>query len=179
VPGHFICTTYDVIHETGSTQRVALFAKRGRVAVNKQRTARSSQFSSTDWHCPEASIPSGPWVLTMQGCSPKKEVGTPETRLRQRFLNNIGLHTRTSYTSEKFCCTEIILNCVSVSNQLQQWTNFCTNFSPKSERSGDASPCPKKWGDAVPPRPRPTTSLVRTRPHLRSVGSNPLPDLTK
>ena len=32
----------------------------------------------------------------VQGCSPKKEVrGTPETRLRQRFLNNLGLHTRT------------------------------------------------------------------------------------
>ena len=23
-----------------------------------------------------------------------------------------------------------MLHCVSVSNQLQQWTNFCTNFSP-------------------------------------------------
>jgi len=39
---------------------------------------------------------------------------------------------------------------VSVSNQLQQWTNFCTNFSPK------------KWGDAVAPRPRATTPLARS-----------------
>jgi len=38
-----------------------------------------------------------------------------------------------------------------VSNQLQQWTNFCTNFSPK------------KWGDAVDQRPRPTTPLVTAR----------------
>jgi len=52
----------------------------------------------------------------------KKKWGTPETRLTLRFLNNLGLHAR---------CTEIILHCVSVSNQLQQWTNFCTNFSPK------------------------------------------------
>ena len=37
------------------------------------------------------------WRLTLnQGRSPKKEVGgAPETRLRQRFLNNLGLHTRT------------------------------------------------------------------------------------
>ena len=27
--------------------------------------------------------------------SPKKKWGTPETILRQRFLNNLGLHTRT------------------------------------------------------------------------------------
>ena len=47
-----------------------------------------------------------------QGCSPKKKWG------------NLQLH-------RIFCCTEIILHCVSVSNQLQQWTNFCTNFSPK------------------------------------------------
>jgi len=30
----------------------------------------------------------------MQGCSPKKEVGTPKTRLRQRFKKKLGLHTR-------------------------------------------------------------------------------------
>ena len=41
-------------------------------------------------------------------------------------------------------CTEIILHCVSVRNQLQQWTNLCTNFSPK------------KWGRR---RPRPTKPL--------------------
>ena len=39
----------------------------------------------------------------------KRSGVTPETRLRQRFLNILGLHT---------CCTEIILHCVSVSNQL-------------------------------------------------------------
>jgi len=33
---------------------------------------------------------------------------------------------------------KIILHCVSVSNQLQQRTNFCTNFSPKKWGSGDA-----------------------------------------
>ena len=37
--------------------------------------------------------------------------------------------------------SEIILHCVSVgiSSQLQQWTNFCTNFSPKSGGVGDAT----------------------------------------
>jgi len=68
----------------------------------------------------------------------KKKWGTPETRLRQRFLNNLRLHT---------CCTEIILHCVSVSNQLLQWTNFCTNFSPKKWWEwGTRPPCRKKWG---------------------------------
>jgi len=46
-----------------------------------------------------------------------------------------------SVADRLFCCTEIISHCVSVSNQLQQWTNFCTIFSPKSGRGvGDASP---------------------------------------
>ena len=76
-------------------------------------------------------------------------MGTPETRLRQRFLNNLGLHT---------CCTDIILHYVSVSNQLQQWTNFCTNFSPKSGGVG-TRPLSKKVGGRRPPRPRPTTPL--------------------
>jgi len=66
----------------------------------------------------------------------------PETRLRQRFLNNLGLHT---------CCTEIILHCVSVSNQLQQWTNFCTNFSPEKWGSGGRVPLLKKVGGCCPP----------------------------
>jgi len=88
-----------------------------------------------------------------QGCSPKKEVGG---RLKQDvdkdFFNNLGRHT---------CCTEIILHCVSVSNQLQQWTNFCTNFSPKKWREwGTRPPCRQKVGDAVLPRPRPTTLLL-------------------
>jgi len=102
----------------------------------------------------------------IQGCSPEKRSGgTPETRLRQRFLNNIqaSIHAH-SYTSEKFCCTEIILHCVSVglSNQLQlQWTNFRTNFNPKSEGVEDAPPpCRKKVGRRCPlARPRPTTPL--------------------
>jgi len=34
-------------------------------------------------------------LLADQACSPKKKWGTRETRLRQRFLNNLGLHTRT------------------------------------------------------------------------------------
>jgi len=95
-----------------------------------------------------------------QGCSPKKEVGgTPETRLTQRFFNNLGLHT---------CRTKIILHCVSVSNQSQQWTNFCTNFSPTKWGSvGDASPLSKKVGEAVPTRLRPTTPLIQEKktPH--------------
>ena len=80
----------------------------------------------------------------------KKKWGTPETRLRQRFLNNLGLHT---------CCTEIILHCVSVSNQLQQWTNFCTNFSPQKWGSGGRVPLSKKLRGRRPPRPRFTTPL--------------------
>jgi len=52
---------------------------------------------------------------------------------------------------------------VSVSNQLQQWSKFCTNFSPKKWRgSGDASPVEKSGGHR-PPRPRPTTPLICTR----------------
>ena len=92
----------------------------------------------------------------------KKKWGTPETRLTLRFLNNLGLHTR---------CTEIILHCVSVSNQLQQWTNFCTNFSPKKWGSGDASPLSKKVGDAVPACPCPTTPASPPRSQR---GSAPL-----
>jgi len=51
--------------------------------------------------------------------------------------------------SEKCCCTEVILYCVPVSNQLQQWTDFCTNFSPKKWGSGGRVPLSKKVGDAV------------------------------
>ena len=40
-------------------------------------------------------------------------------------------------------------------------TNFCTNFSPK--KVGDAVHPVEKSGDAVPPRPRPTTPLVSTQ----------------
>jgi len=84
-----------------------------------------------------------------------KEVGG---RLKQDldkdFLNNLGLHT---------CCTEIILHCVSVSNQLQQWTDVCTNFSQKSGVVGDASPLSKKVGTlsfASPPHYTPVHSSI-------------------
>jgi len=78
-----------------------------------------------------------------QGCSPKKEVGGRlKQDLHKDFFNNLGLHT---------CCTKIILHGVSVSNQSQQWTNFCTNFSPKKSGSvGDASPLSKKVGGRRP-----------------------------
>jgi len=75
----------------------------------------------------------------------KKKWGTPETRLRQRLLNSLGLHT---------CCTENILHCVSVSNQLQQWTNFCTNFSPQKWGSGGrVPPVEKTEGTPSPASP--------------------------
>jgi len=103
-----------------------------------------------------------------QGCIPKKEVGTrtPETRLKQRFFKRFRSTYTYTYTRQKNChsgslvlscdtATEIILHCVSVSNQLQQWTNFCTNFSPKSGGSGDASPLSKKWGTPPPCFPAP------------------------
>jgi len=37
----------------------------------------------------------------------KKEVGTPETRLRQRFLNNSGLHTRTLIHVRKIATADL------------------------------------------------------------------------
>jgi len=116
----------------------------------------------------------------IQGCSPEKRSGgTPETRLRQRFLNNIqaSIHAH-SYTSEKLCCTEIILHCVSVglSNQLQlQWTNFRTNFNPKSggveEKSGATlSPL------ASPPHYTPVSSAAR---HALAVSSKYIRQATR
>ena len=100
-----------------------------------------------------------------QGCSPKKKKwGTPETRLTQRFFNNLGLHT---------CCTKIILHCVSVSNQLQQWTNFCTNFSPKKWGSGGRFPPVEKSGGT--PSPRVLAPLHPWRPvdtRTRAVGGD-------
>jgi len=86
----------------------------------------------------------------VRGVVLKRSGGTPETRL----LNNFGLYTR---------CAEIVLHGVSVSNQLQQWTNFCARISvQKSGGVGDASLQSKKVGDAVPPPPRtrPTTPPV-------------------
>jgi len=43
-----------------------------------------------------------------QGCSPnKRSGGTPETRLRQRFLNNLGLHTRTLIHVRKIATADL------------------------------------------------------------------------
>ena len=73
----------------------------------------------------------------------KKKWGRLKQDFDKNFLNSLGLHT---------CCTEIILHCVSVSNQLQQWTNFCTNFSPKKWGEwGTRPPCRKKCGTPSPP----------------------------
>jgi len=48
--------------------------------------------------------------------------------------------------------------CVSVSNQLQQWTNYCTNFSPKSGGEwGTRPPCQKSAPTASPPHYTPGT----------------------
>ena len=66
-------------------------------------------------------------------------------------LNNSGLHTHTLWKIvtadlcscpviqllvfeclQQICCTEIILLNVSVSNHLQQWTNFLHEFRSKS-----------------------------------------------
>ena len=78
----------------------------------------------------------------------------PETRLRQRFFKQFRPTYTYSYMSEKFCCTEIILHCVSVSKQLQQWTNFCTNFSPKKwGKWGSRPPLSKKAEGRRPPAP--------------------------
>ena len=50
-----------------------------------------------------------------QGCSPKKW-GTPETRLRQRLLNNLGLHIRTlKHVIENCHSGSLVLSSVSVS----------------------------------------------------------------
>jgi len=47
-------------------------------------------------------------LTASQVCSPKKEVGgTPETRLRQRFLNNLGLHTRTLIHVRKIATADL------------------------------------------------------------------------
>ena len=98
------------------------------------------------YNCTELSSMRGRGVVL------KKRWGTPETRLKD-FFNNLCLHT---------CCTEIILHCVSVSNQLQQCFARIIQ-SKKVEGVGDASPCRKKWGTPSPPRSRPTTALTRTR----------------
>ena len=80
--------------------------------------------------------------MNARGVVLKKKWGTPETRLRQRLLNNLGLRT---------CCTEIVLHCVSVSNQLQQWTDFCTNLSSKKVREWRRVLSVEKSGGRRPP----------------------------
>ena len=97
-------------------------------------------------------------VRLQQGRSPKKRSGG---RLKQDldkdfFETILGLHTR---------CTEIILHCVSVSNQLQQSTNFCTNFSPQKWGSGGRVPSVEKSGGRRPSAspPHNTPGLQRMR----------------
>jgi len=63
-------------------------------------------------------------------------------RLQQDLDKDLQLH--------RILIIKIILHCVSVINQLQQWTNFCTNFSPKRGGVGDASPLSKKVGGRRP-----------------------------
>ena len=53
-----------------------------------------------------------------------------------------------------------------MSNQLQQWTNFCTKFSLKTGGVGDASPLSKKVGGR---RPRPTTPLLASRGRMQLI----------
>ena len=51
---------------------------------------------------------SGTHAHTHQGCSPtKKWGGTPETRLRQRFLNSLGLHRRTLVRVRKIATADL------------------------------------------------------------------------
>ena len=90
-----------------------------------------------------------------QGCSPKKEVGgCLKQDLDKDFFKQFRPTYTYSYTSEKFCCTEIILHCVSVSKQLQQWTNFCMNFSPKKwGKWGSRPPLSKKAEGRRPSAP--------------------------
>jgi len=56
--------------------------------------------------------------LNTRGVVLKKKRGTPETRLRQRFLNNLGLHTRSLIhvrkiaTADLWSCPAIQLLCI-------------------------------------------------------------------
>jgi len=47
------------------------------------------------------------WPTSGQGCSLKKEVGTPETRLWQTFFNNLGLDTRTLIHVRKIATADL------------------------------------------------------------------------
>jgi len=48
---------------------------------------------------------------TVRGVVLKKKWGTPETRLRERFLNNLGLHTRTLIHVRKCHSGSLVLSC--------------------------------------------------------------------
>jgi len=48
----------------------------------------------------------------------KKKWGTPETRLRQRFLNNLGLHTRTLIHIRKIATADLVLSCDTATHVL-------------------------------------------------------------
>jgi len=51
-------------------------------------------------------------ALFVQGCSPKKEVGTPETRLRQRFSKQFRLTYTYTHTRQKNCHSgSLVLSC--------------------------------------------------------------------
>jgi len=75
-----------------------------------------------------------------------------------------------SYTCAKFCCTEIILHCVSVSNQLQQWTNFCTNFGPKKWGEWGTPPPVEKSGGRCPAVSPTFLRVLPTRWRQKSTG---------
>ena len=78
-------------------------------------------------------------------------------RLKQDLDKNLQLH-------RIFCYTEIILHCVSVSNQLQQWTNFCANFSPNKWPEWGTRPPVEKSG-AGTPSPRVSAPLYPCKLH--------------
>jgi len=59
-----------------------------------------------------------------QGCSPKKEVGDAWNKTHTKILKQF----RPTYM---LYWNYLTLRFSRLSNQLQQWTNVCTNFSPK------------------------------------------------
>jgi len=46
-------------------------------------------------------------IVATRGVVLKKKWGTPETRLRQRFLNKLGLHTRTLIHVRKIATADL------------------------------------------------------------------------
>ena len=72
------------------------------VMTTAQLWRKTRRNRASDLHSP---------IRSAQGCSPKKKWGTPETRLRQQILNNLGLHTRT-HTRQKNCHSgSLVLSC--------------------------------------------------------------------